>query len=129
MVGALPGDVKMHRRPIGRGYVELEMTGAAPFSVTAGSEASIRAHEFHYSSMTGLPANTRFAYRVLRGHGIDGEHDGIVQGNTLASYSHLRNGAGSDWANRFVHFATRIAAARINKSIVNETSTEWSLAQ
>jgi cobyrinic acid a,c-diamide synthase len=35
MVGALPGDAVMHRRAIGRGYVELEPTGDAPWSAGA----------------------------------------------------------------------------------------------
>ncbi len=111
MVGAIEAEVHMHRRSVGRGYVELEPTRAAPFA-TATPGTIIRGHEFHYSSLSGLPPQTRFAYRVLRGHGIDGQHDGIVHRNVLASYSHLRSGAGSDWARRFVHFAGSVAATR-----------------
>ena len=48
--------------------------------------------------------DVRFAYRVARGHGIDGQRDGIVYRNVLASYAHLRSGAGSDWAQQFVAF-------------------------
>ena len=33
MAGVLPADVVMHRRPMGRGYVVLEQTGAAPWPV------------------------------------------------------------------------------------------------
>ncbi len=64
----------------------------------------IRAHEFHYSSVENLAPGTRFAYDVVRGHGIDGRHDGIVHRNLLASYAHLRDVAGNRWARRFVDF-------------------------
>ena len=105
MVGALPTDVVMHERPVGRGYVELEATDHAPWTVVERAEdATIRGHEFHYSSLENVAPELRFAYRVKRGHGVDGAHDGIVYRNVLASYAHLRNGAGSDWVPRFVAF-------------------------
>ena len=47
---------------------------------------------------------TRFAYKVLRGHGVDGHHDGIVVHNLLASYSHLRCVDGAGWAQGFAAF-------------------------
>ena len=37
----------------------------------------ILAHEFHYSSLENLPPDTRFAYHVERGYGIDGKRDGL----------------------------------------------------
>ncbi|MBK6385990.1 MAG: hydrogenobyrinic acid a,c-diamide synthase (glutamine-hydrolyzing) [Rhodoferax sp.] len=105
MVGALPADVVMHDHPVGRGYVELQTTANAPWPVNAdGVQASLRGHEFHYSSVENLAPDLKFAYRVLRGHGIDGKHDGIVYRNVLASYAHLRSGAGTDWVQHFVSF-------------------------
>lgn len=105
MVGALPFDVAMHDRPVGRGYVTLEATSEAPWPVcqTDGSR-SLRGHEFHYSSLENLAPDTRFAFRVVRGHGATGHHDGIVFRNVLASYSHLRSDAGSNWVDGFVSF-------------------------
>jgi len=105
MVGVIPADIVMHARPIGRGYVRLRETGKGPWPHTHGSDQpEIRAHEFHYSSVENLPQGTRFAYEVLRGHGIDGRHDGIVYKNLLASYAHLRDVANNRWAARFVRF-------------------------
>ncbi len=46
----------------------------------------------------------RFAYRVLRGTGIDGRRDGLVYKNVLASYAHLRDVEGNRWVSRFVSF-------------------------
>jgi cobyrinic acid a,c-diamide synthase len=103
----------MHRRPVGRGYVHLRETGRAPWPSGRGADAPLlRAHEFHYSSVENLAPGTAFAYRVERGHGIDGHHDGIVHRNLLASYTHLRDVAGNRWTRRFVEFVRRCKAER-----------------
>jgi cobyrinic acid a,c-diamide synthase len=111
MVGVIPGDVVMHGKPVGRGYVRLEETGDAPWPrLDAGDTGEVRAHEFHYSSLENLAPGTTFAYRVLRGHGVDGVHDGIVYKNLLASYCHLRSLQGNNWAARFVASVRRARA-------------------
>ena len=103
MVGAIPTDVVMHRRPRGRGYVVLEPTGDAPWTPLA--KGPVHAHEFHHSTLENLAeSDWRYAYRVRRGHGIDGERDGIVIGSLLASYGHLRDVEGCRWAERFVAY-------------------------
>jgi cobyrinic acid a,c-diamide synthase len=112
MVGVIPGDAVMQARPVGRGYVELAETTAMPWAAEAG-QGVVRGHEFHHSTLVNLDPDVRFAYRVQRGHGIDGRHDGIVIGNLLASYAHLRSGAGAAWAPRFVDFVRRQRHARV----------------
>jgi cobyrinic acid a,c-diamide synthase len=136
MVGAIPGEVKMHDKPIGRGYVHLREDAAHPWprpskpgnipspqsfpvlppiqlSPASGrkgereGQSLIRAHEFHYSKLENLPPDTRFAYHVERGYGIDGEHDGLIVHNLLASYTHLRTIGSCYWATRFVAFVRR----------------------
>ena len=103
MVGAIPADVVMHPRPRGRGYVVLEPTGDGPWAPAANSP--VHAHEFHHSTLENLAGiDWRYAYRVRRGRGIDGERDGIVIGSLLASYSHLRDVEGCRWAERFVAY-------------------------
>ncbi len=104
MVGAIPGDVVMHERPVGRGYVNLEETADFPWPGAPAGGTVVRAHEFHYSSLENLPADLRYAYAVKRGHGVDGRRDGIVVHNVLASYAHLRSAGGNAWAARFVDF-------------------------
>lgn len=107
MVGAIPGDVKMHAKPIGRGYVHLKEHEAHPWPRPDAPAKQIRAHEFHYSSLENLPADTRFAYHVERGYGIDGGRDGLIVNNLLASYTHLRTIGSCYWATRFVAFVRR----------------------
>jgi cobyrinic acid a,c-diamide synthase len=110
MVGAIPGDAVMHARAVGRGYVRLRETAAMPWQ-PAGS--AIQGHEFHHSTLTAMDPDLRFAYEVQRGHGVDGQRDGIVVHNLLASYSHLRSDAGTHWAPRFVDFVRRTRDAAV----------------
>jgi len=105
MVGAIPGDVVMHERPQGRGYVRLEETGMSPWPKVPGCSTDIAAHEFHYSALENLDPAIRFAYKVTRGTGIDGARDGIVYKNLLASYTHLRDVGGNHWIERFLAHA------------------------
>ena len=104
MVGAIAADAVMHARPQGRGYVRLEETGDGPWPPRQAPAGPIPAHEFHYSSLENLGEGVRYAYRVARGTGIDGRHDGIVYKNLLASFAHLRDLESNRWTERFVAF-------------------------
>jgi cobyrinic acid a,c-diamide synthase len=111
MVGAIAGEILMHAKPVGRGYVIIEPTQAHPWRhpecrpASADFSQPLHAHEFHYSEIRGLPDDTRYAYTVKRGHGVDGRHDGIIHHNLLASYTHLRGTAGCGWPAQFIQFA------------------------
>ncbi len=107
MVGAIPGDIVMHEKPVGRGYVTLTANKNHPWQAHESNEKTIRAHEFHYSSLDNLPADTKFAFKMERGHGIDGEHDGLMLHNMLACYTHQRSVGNCHWASRFVDFVRK----------------------
>lgn len=109
MVGVIPGDVVMHDRPMGRGYVQLRETGKGlwPLSKPSVEPLEIRAHEFHYSSLENLAPGIVYAYEVLRGTGVDGKHDGIVYKNLFACYAHLRDLEDNHWTERFVNFVRK----------------------
>ncbi len=92
MVGVIPGATRMHSRPQGRGYARFSRDGTT----------EIPAHEFHYSSLEGLPEGMQFAHTIHRGYGIDGKQDGIVYKNLLAGYVHQRNTRENNWVKRFV---------------------------
>ena len=111
MVGAIPGDTKMHEKSCGRGYVKLaENMETSPWPLGKDSKALIHAHEFHYSSIDGLPENTQYAYTVKRGIGINQQNDGLIYKNLLASYSHLRNTRSTPWVERFLSFVSETKA-------------------
>ncbi|MHB1401311.1 MAG: cobyrinate a,c-diamide synthase [Thiobacillus sp.] len=99
MVGVVPGDTVMHERPVGRGYARLQPTGDDRWRETA----SIPAHEFHYSSLENLPDDSIYAYQVMRGHGIDGRHDGYQQYRLLAAYVHRRGAGAQGWIAPFLN--------------------------
>ena len=103
MVGCIPGDTVMHARPQGRGYVRLAATDAHPWP---GRDGEIRAHEFHYSSLDNLETPAGFAFRVLRGAGIDGSHDGYIYKNLLACYTHQRTTGSNRWSEHFLEFVS-----------------------
>ncbi len=106
MVGAIPFDAAMHDKPQGRGLVRLEETGALPWPLRASgrTRAQFSAHEFHYASLENGPDDVVCAYHVMRGQGIDGSRDGIVTGNLVANFCHLRDTDMNHWAERFVAF-------------------------
>ncbi|MFH2140643.1 MAG: cobyrinate a,c-diamide synthase [Pseudomonadota bacterium] len=120
MVGAIPGDVKMHAKPIGRGYVHLQEDAEHPWPRPDAPAKQIKAHEFHYSSLENLPPDSRFAYHVARGYGIDGERDGIIVNNLLASYTHLRTIGSCYWATRFVGFIRRCKGQALDSTSLKE---------
>lgn len=103
MVGALPASTIMQDRPQGRGYIELKETNQMLWPESRKDQI-IRAHEFHYSQLEGLPEQTQFAYTVVRGVGIKNQKDGIIYKNVLASYAHLRDSGQNHWVDRFVQF-------------------------
>ena len=101
MVAAISGDVVMHQRPRGRGYVVFTARDTHPWT-PAGR--STNAHEFHYASIENLPHDTCFMREPSRGAGIDGRHDAIFQGNTVAGFCHLRNSRDTPWVADFLRF-------------------------
>jgi cobyrinic acid a,c-diamide synthase len=112
MVGVIPGDAVMHARPVGRGYVQWqEEPGLAwPEAAGDGGPRTRAGHEFHHSSLENLDPNVATAYRVVRGHGIDGQRDGVRIHNLLASYMHQRHTGGNDWPRRFAAFVRGLRA-------------------
>ena len=110
MVGALPVDVVMQGKPVGKGYVKLAETGDHPWG--AGEGSVVHAHEFHYSRLANVDPALRFAWRVERGEGTGEGRDGIVHRNVLAGYAHQRGVSGNDWVRRFLAHVRKAKHAR-----------------
>jgi cobyrinic acid a,c-diamide synthase len=105
LAGVLPVEYGFQRKPRGHGYTVLETVGDNPFFPLG---ESLRGHEFHYTFMLSPNAeNLSFAFRVHRGHGFDGHHDGLCIGNVLASYTHLHALGAVEWAPALVRAAVR----------------------
>lgn len=100
MVGVVPADCIMQERPVGRGYAMLVGMGDAALAPEANTP--IPAHEFHHSKLTNLSASLTYAYRIARGVGIDGAHDGVIYKNMLAAYCHRRGSGKQGWITPFL---------------------------
>jgi cobyrinic acid a,c-diamide synthase len=104
MCGVIKSAILIEKKPQGHGYVTAEVAGDNSFF---GKGSLLRGHEFHHSRLVSTEG-LKFAYKVHRGHGVDGHNDGIVYKNVLASFTHLHAWGVPDWAGKFV----KLAAAR-----------------
>ena len=119
MVGVFPIDTVLQRQPQGLGYARVEVTGSNPFYPRG---VQLSGHEFHYSSVSNLEeAETGCAFRVLRGHGMDGIRDGICAGNVLATYLHLHALGEPLWAEGIINKALEFSAKRPARRIAGES--------
>ncbi len=113
MVGLIPGDAVMHDRPQGRGYVRLRETADFPWPRIEDGPGVVPAHEFHHSRLENVEGRCRFAYDVVRGAGIGDKKDGLIIGNAMATYAHMRSVGPSPWAPRFAAFARAIRSGTL----------------
>jgi len=67
-------------------YTEAKI---ADTCLIAKTGKTIRGHEFHYSKIDNVRKDARFAYKLRKGKGVNGNMDGLMEYNTLASYMHL----------------------------------------
>lgn len=102
MVGLLPLDTQLESKPQGHGYTIME---ANPDQSWFDERTEIKGHEFHNSRVINLAPHVKFGLTVKRGHGIDGQHDGICYKNVFASYNHIHALGCPEWAERMVKLA------------------------
>jgi len=95
MVGLLPARVTMRPPRMSLGYLGVTLTAPTPLG-PAGTVA--RGHEFHFSTLSPVPASVPRAYGVTAPGGAT-RAEGYVVGRSLMSYVHL-------------HFASNPALAR-----------------
>lgn len=113
MVGVIPAEVELSHRPQGHGYVIAEVAEENPLFPVG---LVIRGHEFHHSKLCRMD-ELDFAYRIKRGHGVDGQADGVVYKNVFAAYTHLHALGTPQWAEAFVSLA---AQERRNQALIPE---------
>lgn len=103
MVGAIPAEVEVSEKPEGHGYVIAEVMDENPLFPIG---LTIRGHEFHHSKVS-IKKEVKFAYQIRRGHGIDGQRDGVLYKNIFAAYTHLHALGTPSWAEAFVSLAAK----------------------
>ncbi len=111
MAGVLPVTFVLEKKPQGHGYTLLETIEPNPY-YTAGER--LKGHEFHYSRpIVHRQSRLRPVFKVLRGHGLDGTHDGLHKKNLLGTYTHVHAGGDTRWARKIYDMA---AAYRMQKN-------------
>jgi cobyrinic acid a,c-diamide synthase len=110
MAGVLPADFAFGAKPQGHGYVVLDTVDTNPFFSVGHT---LRGHEFHYTYLqTSSEPEPAFAFQVRRGHGFDGQRDGLCHRNVMASYTHVHALGAEQWAPSVVQAARRYNHAR-----------------
>ncbi|MEW6375008.1 MAG: cobyrinate a,c-diamide synthase [Thermodesulfobacteriota bacterium] len=105
MAGVIPAEVQVSEKPEGHGYVIAEIIDENRLFPIG---LAIRGHEFHHSKLS-IKDSVKFAYayQIRRGHGIDGQRDGILYKNMFAAYMHLHALGTPHWACAFISLASR----------------------
>lgn len=103
MVGVYPYNSMLTDKVQGLSYTIAEVINDNPIQ-TKGSV--YHGHEFHYSKVEYTNNNVDdFAFKMKRGVGINGTHDGLIKNNTLASYVHTHTACLPDFAYNFTQKA------------------------
>jgi cobyrinic acid a,c-diamide synthase len=111
MAGVFPVDFILKKKPKGHGYTVLE-TEAENLYFSPGD--IIKGHEFHYSEpILTARKDVTFAFNVHRGHGIDGNKDGMCFKSVLGVYTHIHAAGAPGWAEAVVRAA--LSFKRLNK--------------
>jgi cobyrinic acid a,c-diamide synthase len=96
----LPAKTQMTKMPVGRGYVEFDITSSSiensPWRLQ--SQKNIKAHEFHYSKLIDLDPDLKLNYSMSKGVGIDSGWDGWIHDSIFASYVHIHSESAPWWA-------------------------------
>ncbi|MBF0340181.1 MAG: cobyrinate a,c-diamide synthase [Magnetococcales bacterium] len=101
MIGALPVDVRVEKRPVGYGYMRIEGSGEGAWPAAG---IPVTCHEFHHSRVIRVGEGVGYAFRVLRGYGVDGVRDGLLYRNMLACYAHVHAQGAPGWAEFLADF-------------------------
>ncbi len=120
MAGVLPVDFAFGLKPQGHGYAVLKTVESNPFYPVG---EPLRGHEFHYTYIQPAQAEgLTFAFRVVRGHGFDGQHDGLCHRNVLASYMHVHALGIGSWAPSLVRAAVEFRSTSATEGCPADTA-------
>lgn len=103
MVGVYPYESMLTSKVQGLSYTIAEVIKDNPIQ----NKGSVyHGHEFHYSKVEYTGNNVDdFAFKMKRGVGINGTHDGLIKNNTVASYVHTHTACLPDFAYNFTQKA------------------------
>ncbi len=111
MVGAIPFDLYMQKKPAGHGYTIMEFQKDTPF-YKKGS--LVKGHEFHYSRPVPTEKDyaSCFSCKLLRGNGFESKLEGFVMKNTFSTYTHIHALGQKEWAKTFLSGVSSVKKSR-----------------
>jgi cobyrinic acid a,c-diamide synthase len=102
MCGIFEAGSKMSDSRRSLGYVEMTSNSD---NILCEKGWTVRGHEFHYS-MIDLTGNETFAFDLSKGKGIENGADGMVNGSTIAGYTHVHFASNPKLPKRFFEKCT-----------------------
>lgn len=102
MCGVFNYDSQMTKKVQGLSYVIVESNKD---NIITKKGEQFRGHEFHYSKILLNGNKPEFAFKILRGKGIEGMMDGLMKNNTVASYIHIHTAACPQFASNLTKSA------------------------
>ncbi len=106
MCGVFPLDFALKTRPVGHGYSNVEVDVTNPFFPKG---TKFKGHEFHYSYPINWKADSmNTAFQVHKGHGLDGDRDGLFKNNVFVTYTHVISTGSPEWARRLIESARKV---------------------
>jgi cobyrinic acid a,c-diamide synthase len=131
MVGVFPVTFELGKRPWGHGYAVVEVIEPNPFFAPG---TVLRGHEFRYSYARSVRTEElRLTFRMQRGTGFDGERDGLMYKNVLASFCHFHAAGTREWAGAVIrqarlHAERRRVSGRVEAESDNGEAAAHALA-
>ena len=100
MCGIFNYESQMTKKVQGLSYVIAEATKD---NIITKKGDQFRGHEFHYSKLSLNGIKPEFAFKILRGKGIENSMDGLMKKNTVASYIHTHTAACPQFASNLIN--------------------------
>lgn len=104
MCGIFNYESQMTKKVQGLSYVIAE---SAKDNIITKKGEQFRGHEFHYSKVLLNGTEPDFAFKILRGKGIENSMDGLMKKNTVASYIHTHTAACPQFASNLINSALK----------------------
>jgi cobyrinic acid a,c-diamide synthase len=104
MVGALPGEAIMEKKLQALDSTLMETIND---NLLNQRGSIIHGHEYHFSKITNVPKDEKFAFKMRIGKGVDGKHEGLMEHNILALLGHIHFAFNKEFAANLIKHCER----------------------
>ena len=99
MVGALPGKASMEKKLQALDSTLMETLNDNLLNHRGNI---VHGHEYHFSRITDIPKDRKFAFKMRIGKGMNGNHEGWMEHNILALLGHIDFAYNTEFAQNLV---------------------------